>query len=60
MAKLARSSYDKKLFGICGGIANYFGWDATIVRVIFLIGTILGFGSFLFIYIVLLFVMPND
>ncbi|TNE70135.1 PspC domain-containing protein [bacterium] len=60
MAKLARSTYDKKLFGICGGIANYFGWDATVVRLIFVIGTILGFGSFILIYFVLLFLMPND
>lgn len=60
MAKLARSSYDKKIFGICGGLANYFGWDATVVRVIFLIGTVLGFGSFFFIYLVLIFVMPQD
>jgi phage shock protein PspC (stress-responsive transcriptional regulator) len=60
MAKLTRSSFDKKIFGICGGIANYFGWDATVVRLIFVIGTILGFGSFILIYIILMFLMPND
>lgn len=60
MARLAKSQYNKKLFGVCGGIANYFGWDATIVRLIFVVGTVLGFGSFILIYLVLLFVMPNS
>ncbi len=40
-----------KIWGVCGGIANYFGIDATVVRVGFLLGTLIGFGSLLLVYI---------
>ena len=32
--KLYRASIDKKIFGVCGGIAHYFGIDSTLVRLI--------------------------
>ena len=32
--KLYRASIDKKIFGVCGGIAHYFGMDSTLVRLI--------------------------
>lgn len=60
MARLVKSSYDKMLFGVCGGLAQRFGMDSTVVRAIFVIGAILGVGSFFIIYIVLAFVMPKD
>ena len=47
------------LFGVCGGLAQRFGIDSTIVRVIFVIGAIFGVGSFVLIYFVLAFVMPR-
>lgn len=40
-----------KIWGVCGGIANYFGIDATLVRIGFVLGTLIGFGSLLLIYI---------
>lgn len=40
-----------KLWGVCGGIANYFGIDATLVRIGFVAGTLLGFGSLLIVYL---------
>lgn len=40
-----------KLMGVCSGIANYFGIDATWVRVGFIAGTLLGFGSFILLYL---------
>ena len=42
---------DAKLWGVCGGIANYFGIDATLVRIGFVLGTILGFGSLILVYL---------
>ncbi len=39
-----------KLWGVCGGIADYFGIDATLVRVAFALGTIVGFGSLILVY----------
>jgi phage shock protein C len=35
--KLYRSSSDKKIAGVCGGLAEYFNIDATIIRVIFIL-----------------------
>lgn len=40
-----------KLFGVCGGIANYFGIDATLVRIGFVLGTLIGFGSLIIVYL---------
>ncbi len=40
-----------KLMGVCSGIADYFGIDALWVRLGFVAGTLLGFGSFILIYL---------
>lgn len=37
MKKLYRSSSNKKIAGVCGGLAEYFNIDATIVRIIFVL-----------------------
>ena len=58
--KLYRLRKNKKLFGVCGGIARYFGVSDMVVRIIFGLGTLLGYGSFFLLYIVLIFVMPKE
>jgi len=40
-----------KLMGVCAGIADYFGFDITLVRVAWVIGTLVGFGSLILIYL---------
>ncbi|USA38624.1 PspC domain-containing protein [Pelagerythrobacter marinus] len=40
-----------KLFGVCGGIANHFGIDANLVRIGFAVGTLVGFGSLILVYL---------
>ncbi|MCV0382238.1 MAG: PspC domain-containing protein [Erythrobacter sp.] len=40
-----------KLMGVCAGIGNYFGVDTTLVRIAFVLGTLLGLGSFILIYL---------
>lgn len=40
-----------KIWGVCAGIANYFGIDVTLVRIGFVAGTLIGFGSLLLVYI---------
>lgn len=40
-----------KVWGVCSGIARYFGINATWVRLGFVAGTLLGFGSFILIYL---------
>ncbi|MFM2300727.1 MAG: hypothetical protein RLZZ84_463 [Pseudomonadota bacterium] len=40
-----------KFMGVCSGMANYFGWDVTLVRIAWVIGTLVGFGSLILIYL---------
>ena len=40
-----------KVFGVCAGIADYFDIDVLWVRIGFVAGTLLGFGSFLLVYL---------
>ena len=57
--KLMKSQKNKKISGVCGGLAEYFGIDATIVRLIFALCVLfIGFG--LAIYIVCLALMPSE
>ena len=56
--KLFKSQTDRKLCGVCGGIAEYFEIDSTIVRLILIAFTILG-GSGVLAYIIAALVMPN-
>ena len=56
--KLYRSKCDRKLLGICGGIAEYFQIDPTIVRLIWALATVFGFAGLL-AYIVCALVIPE-
>lgn len=56
--KLVRSKKDRMLFGVAGGIAEYFGIDSTIVRLIFVLLTIWG-GAGVLLYIIGIFIMPD-
>lgn len=42
-----------KIMGVCSGIANYFNIDVTLVRVAFALGTLLGFGSAVLVYLLI-------
>lgn len=56
--KLYKSNTDKKICGVCGGIAEYFGIDSTIVRLI-LVLTVLFAGTGVLAYIIAAIVMPE-
>lgn len=58
--KLYRSRNNRMIAGVCSGLANFFGIDPSVVRLIFVAGTLLGFGSFVLIYIVLFIVVPEE
>ena len=60
MKKWYRSTRDRKLWGICGGISEMTGWDATLLRILFIVGTILTHGALLFIYLIAGFVIPKS
>ena len=57
--KLYKSSTDKKIFGVCGGLANYFDIDPIIVRIIFIV-LFFGYGAGLLVYLLLAFLLPKD
>ena len=59
MQKRLVKSSDKKLFGVCGGLGNYFDIDPTVVRIVFLIA-FFGFGSGLLVYLILAVAMPSE
>jgi phage shock protein C len=58
---LTRSKSDKMIFGVCGGIARRFGWDPTLVRVVYVILSLCSaaFPGILF-YILLAILMPPE
>ncbi len=58
--KLYRSRTNRIIFGVCAGLGEFFGIDANIVRLVFLLGALLGFGSFIIVYLVLFFVVPEE
>jgi len=59
MARRLYKGRDKKLFGVCSGLAEYFDIDPTIVRVLFVFAFI-AFGSGLLLYIILAIAMPDQ
>jgi phage shock protein PspC (stress-responsive transcriptional regulator) len=56
--KLYRSTTNKKLFGVCGGLAEYFDVDPTVVRIIYLL-LLLGAGFGLLAYLICALIMPE-
>ena len=56
--KLCRASFDKKIFGVCGGIAHYFGLDSTLVRLITVLLVFVA-GLSLWVYIIAALIMPE-
>ena len=58
MEKKLKRSNNKVLAGVCGGLAEYFGIDATIVRVIYALLVICG-GVGVLLYLLLMLLMPR-
>ena len=57
--KLVRSTRDSKICGVCGGIADYFNMDPTIIRLLMIILLVVSFGTGLIVYIVAAVIMPD-
>jgi len=59
--RLYLSATDKKISGVCGGIAEYFGIDSTLVRLLWIFVTIVtGVVPGILAYLVAAVVMPNN
>lgn len=57
--RLYRSRTDRKLAGVCAGLADYFGVDPTIVRILFVLLALAG-GPGLIFYIILALIIPEE
>lgn len=57
--RLYRSRTDRRISGVCGGLAEYFKMDPTLVRLLFVLGLLLVGGTF-WAYIVMMIVIPEE
>ena len=57
--RLVRSR-DRMLGGVCAGLADYFGLDVNLVRILTVVATVLGVGSLVIVYIALWIMLPEE
>lgn len=58
---LYRSRRYRMLAGVCGGIAEWLGWSPTLVRILYIVGSILSVAfPGIIVYIILWIVMPES
>ncbi len=58
--KLIRPRAGRKISGVCLGIAEYFGIDVTIVRILWALGTLMFLGTGIILYIACVFIVPEE
>ena len=58
MKKLCKSNTDRKICGVCGGIAEYFNIDANLVRLVAIIAAVMG-GTGVLAYIAAALIIPE-
>ena len=57
--KLYRSKTNRQVAGVCGGLAEHFNVDATLIRVLFVVLAVLG-GSGLLLYVAMWIIIPKE
>jgi phage shock protein C len=57
--KLYRSRTNRQVAGVCGGLAQYFNLDATLIRILFVVLAVLG-GSGIVLYLAIWIIVPNE
>lgn len=57
--KLYRSKTNRQVAGVCGGLAQHFNVDATLIRVLFVLLAVLG-GSGLVLYVAMWIIIPKE
>lgn len=58
--KLTRSRVNRMLCGVCGGLGEYLGIDATVVRLIWLVLSIGSLGVGLIVYLITAVIIPEE
>ena len=56
--RLTRSN-NRMITGVCSGIADYFGWDITLVRIVYVLATFFTVFSGGIVYLILWLIMPE-
>jgi phage shock protein C len=58
---LYRSRTQRMVGGVCGGLGAFFGIDPTLVRLLFVIGSLFGWAGFLILtYLIMILVVPEE
>jgi phage shock protein PspC (stress-responsive transcriptional regulator) len=57
--KLYRSRTNRQVAGVCGGLAQYFNVDATLIRVLFIVLAVFGAAGIL-IYVAMWIIVPKE
>ena len=60
LKRLYRSSTDKMLAGICGGLGDYFNVDSTLIRLLFVLLLFMSWFTFILVYLIAVFIIPID
>ena len=58
--RLYRSINDRMLGGVCGGIAQYFNIDPTLIRLLFVLALFITAGTMIIAYLVMLVIIPEE
>jgi phage shock protein C len=58
--KLYRSDKDRMLFGVCGGLAKYFGIDSSLMRIIVVLLALVTAGFGVLLYLIMAFIVPLE
>ncbi len=58
--RMGRSNRDKIIFGVCGGMAEFLDTDPFLVRVLWVVGTLLTSGVLILAYLILAIIMPKN
>ncbi|KWX72376.1 PspC domain-containing protein [Paenibacillus jilunlii] len=60
MKKLYRSESDKRISGVCGGLARYLNIDTTLIRLLAVATALFSLGTVVFLYILASILMPKE
>lgn len=60
MTRLYRSQHDKKVFGLCGGLAEAYNIDVTILRLVVVVTAFFSAGTTLLLYLLACMVIPSE
>ncbi len=56
--RLYKIEQGKKIFGVCGGVAEYFNMDVVLIRILWAVFSLV-YGVGILLYLVFAFVLPN-